>query len=355
MALPFLNKAAKKRDHIVAVDLGSRTTKAVYLQRKGETFSLVSYVLMDAPLYEKAIAAGPLTDHLKTVTQALGAKTKLTSFALGVNDSLLRHAEVPFIPLNDLRLMIKAGPKTFLQQDLPQHVFDCNLLPPKPGAEGAEKEKKGVPKFRALVGGAKELLVNEVVSGAKGAGLTADQIVPGLVGPVNAFEAALPDVFAKEVVALVDIGFKNSTIIVLMEGELVLTRVVGIGGDKITSGLAETMGITYPEAEGIKIGMAGEVQSNLEPLIIPLGRELRASIDFFEHQQDKTVGTVYVSGAAARSEYFLQVLQNELMVPCKTWNPTASLQLALPSQMMAEVDTAAPLLAVAIGTAACLF
>ena len=31
----------------------------------------------------------------------------------------------------------------------------------------------------------------------------------------------------------------------------------------------------------LKVGMPAEVQSNLEPLLIPLGRELRASIDFF--------------------------------------------------------------------------
>ena len=31
------------------------------------------------------------------------------------------------------------------------------------------------------------------------------------------------------------------------------------------------MGISYAEAEGIKIGMPAEVQSNLEPLLTPLG------------------------------------------------------------------------------------
>ena len=36
-------------------------------------------------------------------------------------------------------------------------------------------------------------------------------------------------------------------------------RVVNIGGDKLTAGLAETMSISYAEAEGIKIGMAPEV------------------------------------------------------------------------------------------------
>ncbi len=57
-------------------------------------------------------------------------------------------------------------------------------------------------------------------------------------------------------------------------------------------------------------------------LLAPLGRELRASVDFFEHQQDKPVTQVFVSGGSARSDYIIQILQTELMVPCASWNPT---------------------------------
>src|SRR5438874_3608447 len=109
----------------------------------------------------------------------------------------------------------------------------------------------------------------------RNAGLVADDILPGLVGPVNAFELAMPEVFSKEIVALVDIGFKNTTICILQQGELILSRVVGIGGDKLTNGLAETLGVSYAEAEGIKVGMPSEVQTQLQTLVLPLGRELR--------------------------------------------------------------------------------
>ena len=109
-----------------------------------------------------------------------------------------------------------------------------------------------------------------------------------------------------------------------------LNRVVAIGGDHLTSGLSETMGISYAEAEGIKVGMPSEVQSQLETLLLPLGRELRASIDFFEHQQDKVVSQVFISGGSARSDFIVRALQTELTAPCKNWNPTSFLKLSLP-------------------------
>src|SRR3954451_9047533 len=51
MGLPFLNGQTKRRDQVLAVDLGGRTTKAVHLTRRGEIFSLANYALLDAPVY----------------------------------------------------------------------------------------------------------------------------------------------------------------------------------------------------------------------------------------------------------------------------------------------------------------
>ncbi len=97
--------------------------------------------------------------------------------------------------------------------------------------------------------------------------------------------------------------------------------------------------------------MAPEVQSSLEMQVLPLGRELRASLDFFEHQQDRAVSQVYVSGGSARSEMILQMLRAELIVECKTWNPTTFLQLALPGQQAVEIEHVGSQLTVAIGAA----
>jgi type IV pilus assembly protein PilM len=356
MALPFLNTATKKRDQIVAIDLGGRTTKAIYVQRRNEGFALTRYALLDAPIYEKTLSLDLLSEHLKQVAQALDARGKLVSIAVGVNEALMRHVEMPRMPADDMRLVLKNNAKNYLQQDLPNHTFDCYIIPPRQvTAPDAGKPVAGPQKQKVLVAGARNSLINDFLTATKNAGFVADHIVPGLLGPVNAFEAAMPEVFSREVVALVDIGFKNSSISILAEGELALSRVVNIGGDRLTAGLAETMGISYAEAEGIKVGMAGEVQPTLESLLTPLGRELRASIDFFEHQHDRPVAQVFLSGGSSRSEFVVQSLQNEMMVECKTWVPTTFLQMQLPPQQTAEIEQVAPQFTVALGAALAAF
>ncbi len=357
MALPFLNGTAKKRDQIISIDLGGRTTKAVHLQRKGERFVLSCYALLDAPIYERSLSADLLGEHLKNVCQAFDAKTRSLSLAIGVNESIVRHADFPQMPVSDMRQVLKNNSKNYLHQDLPGHVFDCFIFPPRASEKTSEKPKVGSNgvKYKVLVAGARKQLVDEIQNAVRATGLTADRVVPALIGPVNAFEASMPEVFAKDVVALVDVGFKNTSICIVQEGELVLSRVVNIGGDRLTNGLAESLGISYAEAEGIKVGMPMEVQSNLEALVTPLGRELRASIDFFEHQQDKTVSAVYISGGSARSEFIVQMLQTELMVECKPWNPLSAIETALAPQQAAEIDHVAPQLTVAVGAGLAAF
>jgi len=191
MGLPFLsNGAAKRPDQLISVDLGARTTKAVHLQRRGEGFVLHRYALLDAPIFEKSLSADLLAEHLRAVVQALDCKIKSVVLALGVNDAFVRHAEMPRMPIEDMRQVLKLGPKNYLQQDLPNHVFDCFILPTKIAPAADAKAASGQPKLRVLATGTRQQLVADYATAIRNAGLVADQIVPGLIGPANAFERA---------------------------------------------------------------------------------------------------------------------------------------------------------------------
>jgi type IV pilus assembly protein PilM len=317
---------------------------------------LTRYVLLDAPIVEKKISVELLAEHLKAVVAALETKIKFVTLAVSLDDAVVRLVDLPQIPIDEMRLVLKNNAKTYLQQELPGHVFDCYIFPPKltvNGKPSGETSKAGgmANKLKVLVTAAKQPLVNDFQAAIKESGLVADFMVPGFVSLVNAFELAQPEIFKSESVALVDIGFKQTSICVLDAGQIALMRVVNIGGDKLTAGLAETMSISYAEAEGIKVGMAPEVMSSLEMQVQPLGRELRASLDFFEHQNDRPVSEVFVSGGSARSEMILEILRAEMIVECKVWNPTTFLQLALPGQQAVEVEHVGSQLTVAIGAA----
>jgi type IV pilus assembly protein PilM len=307
---------------------------------------------MDAPVSGKTVSTELLADHLKSVGSALEGRCKAMSIAISVNDSMVRQAELPVMPVDDMRLILKNNSRMYLQQDYPNHVFDCHInVSGSADAPAPKGRSGGLQKQNVLVAGAKAPLLEDLQEAMKTAGFTPDSVVPNLIGPVNAFEYAHPEDFANEVVALFDIGFSGSTISLLQQGELVMSRVLTTGSDQLTNELADAMGISYAEAEGIKVGMPQEVQDQLQALVGPMGRELRASLDFYEHQNDRPVTKVYVSGGTARSEIILEMLQNELMTECKQWNPASFMNIAVPPQQAAELEQVSPQLAVAIGAA----
>ncbi len=156
MALPFANGRTKKRDQIIAIDLGGRSTKAIHLQRRGDVFTLLRYCVMDAPSYEKGLAVEPLAAHLKSIYQGLGAKTKFVTLALGVNDSIVRHAELPQIPITDMPPVLKTNTKNhFATRPSGLHRFRLPLHPGRlNGASGADASKPSgaIQKLKVLVG-----------------------------------------------------------------------------------------------------------------------------------------------------------------------------------------------------------
>ena len=96
MARPFINNGAnKRRDQILAIDLGSRTTKAIHLQRRGNAFALSRFAVLDAPIFDTVLSPEMLAEHLRAVSQALGAKTRTVALTTSVNDALVRHVEMP--------------------------------------------------------------------------------------------------------------------------------------------------------------------------------------------------------------------------------------------------------------------
>ena len=343
--MPLLNNPLRRRDEIVAIDLGHRITKAVHLRRKGTTYQLQNYALLDAPIYEKAPAVESLSDHLLAAWRTLNVATRHVVLVVGTGNCMLCHAELPVASISDLRRMVKLSPKTYLQQELPDHFFDC-YAQTDPTQDSAARSRR---KARVLVGGAKARFVEMLKEAARQAGLIVEQITPGQVGLVNAFKM-LPQDSHGEVVALLDIGFNQSTINIVMRGDLALTRVVNIGAERFVQAMAQPHAKDTHDPH-VDVPMTEVMQSKLQNLFVLLGKEVDASIGFFVNNQEVTVNQVYVSGGSARSQFMVQALESELALPCETWNPTKSLVLDLPAKQMKEIDYDATQLSAAIGAA----
>jgi len=366
---------------VIVIDLGTRVTKAVHLRRNEAIVYLQNFVCLDAPAGEKRESVDVWRDHFIELVKGLESKISQAVLVLSADENRLQLAEVPALGVSDIRRLVRHAPRSYFQEELPNYLFDCQILPtvhsakqsPPPDESLSREEGKGPrkpsdpagesapsagskspPKVRALLGGAREAFVTLLRTATSAAGLNVQQVAFGQLAPAAAFRS-MPTPFQKEAVALVDIGFHRSVITILLGNAPLLTRVVNIGGDRFTSGLADTMNITYAVAEGIKQVMPEKVQAKLQNLIAPLAEELRNSINFVEKEYEKTVGEVYISGSSARSNLIIHLLETETIVPCKGWNPAAALTLDVGGAKEPEVAKVAPQLADAIGAGVAWF
>lgn len=352
MAFPRLSipsLTSRRRENIAVLDLGSHSVKAVSLQWKRGAYQVIGFAIAKAPDREQLYTPETLSELFKEIIGKLPGKPKGIAPVLGVDDSVVKQANLPAAADADLRAMLKFSSRNYLHQDLKDHCFDCHVLPAEDSVE--EGANRTAVKRPTIVGATPNSRIHDLSIGAKTAGYTLAHVIPNLIATPNAFERVNPEAFLKEVLGLVDVGYKNTTITILRQGHLEFSRVVPIGGERITRDLAMALGCSEEEAEGIKIGMTEDVQMHMAPILSPLGQELRASIDFYEHQSDKSVSNVYFSGGAAKSDFIVQTLQTELMITCQQWNASLALPMALPNELKGEVEPLAPQLAVALGAA----
>lgn len=370
MGLPFTNNIIGARRQTVAIVLGARTTKGVLVQREGDAFRLLNYTLCETPALDPQAAPELLGEHLKNVFKSLEARTREFVLVIGMGDVLLRTAELPFYEPARARQVVKLNARTYVQQELTDHEVDCSLAdkasaeiirarPTTPtigqgegGVSGAAApEAKAQPRYRALVGAAPKALVEKLRSAAKAAGLEISKLTFSQTSLANAVSLARPEIAKDEVVALVDLGFKTSTVSILCNSQLYLTRVVGLGGDHFTKSLADNLGVNYAAAEGVKLLMPEKVEPKLRKLIATLTQELRTVIDFFEDQEVKRVSRILVTGGSARSNFVIETLHDELGTPCERLDPTSFLEVTLPPLKTGDLGKDGPQLAAAIGAA----
>jgi type IV pilus assembly protein PilM len=343
------HRRSKGREEIIAIDLGTKTTKAVLMRRRGEEYFLRNYVLMEAPSAEKALSRSVWADHIRKVGRALGSTTRRVVLAMGPTTTIFMQTELPAAEPSDLRRMIKLSPKNYLQQDLPDHLFDCYVTPGDDEGGGTRAARR---KARVLVAAARRPLIEDLVDGARDSGYVVEQITLNQVATVNAFSAANPD-SPGDALAFLDIGFRHSTISISFRGRLALVRVVNIGADQLADVMQQaTSRASLSSQDEDENPAMDALQASVQKAVRGLAKEVDASIGFFLSQNDLPVHQVYVSGGSARSHLILQTLEVELGVPCRAWNPALALkQEGAAAARAGDLEYEAPQLTVAVGAA----
>jgi type IV pilus assembly protein PilM len=328
---------------VVAIDAGSRVTKAVHLCRRADGYAVVAHALFETPSGERGGAGPRWVEVFRRATKALKTTCRHVVVVLGPPAAQLMHVDLPHTSVSDLRKMIKLSPKSYLQQDLPDHLFDCYY---RRSARGSDTSAFRRARSKVMVGALRRQLVDEISEAARVVGLSLVQITAVPVALANAFRQVREDA-RPEITALLELGAVHSTINIVRNGDLVLTRSIALGAEKF----ADVLGPGDRDGQG----RSGEdpsseaMQARLQKAILSFAMEVDASAGFYASQEEQHVSQLYVSGGTARSPLVLQMLESELSFSCEGWDLLGHLTVESPEPQARELESVLPQMVVAIG------
>ncbi|MGI8891105.1 MAG: pilus assembly protein PilM [Chthoniobacterales bacterium] len=324
---------AKSSNSVIGIDLGKSVFKSVLLQRKGDhRYVLTNFASRQVP--ENLESSDDLAQQVKLLLKDLGGSAKAFAVAASDPDALLRIIEQPNTPVELLRSALRLNGLAVLNQECKDFVLDCAPVSAVALAavapDGSTMPAPSGGKTRYLVGGMLRPVVKQISEAMTKTKTPANILQLAPICSFNAFEFAYPEVFSNEAFLLLDMGHEQSTVLIGHKSELKLVRSVDYGGKLFSEALsadgavdAETTRLLLQQGDA---GMAEACHTSL----LGLATEVRNSIGFFEGQSEESIHRIFVSGGMARTEMILQVLSDELSLPCEVWDPLETCEVALP-------------------------
>ncbi len=330
---------AKRGNSVIGIDLGKSFFKGVVLQRKGDArYVLTNYASRQVP--ETMATPDALATELKALMKELGS-AKGYSLAISDPDSLLRIIEQPETPVDLLRNALRLNGLAVLNQECRDFVLDCSPVSSNGSSytnghgnsngDSNTAVATGVTLQKYLVGGMLRPAVKQISDALSKVRVNADILQLAPVCSFNAFELAYPEIYANDTFLLLDMGHLQSTVLIGSKAELVLIRSIDYGGKLFSEAMTGDGALDANAAQLMMNegdpGMAETCRASLARLAM----EVRNSIGFFEGQREESISRIFVSGGLARTEMVLQMLSDELALPCEIWDPLETCEVALPA------------------------
>lgn len=341
-----------KKD-IIGIDIGSSSVKLLELKKAKKGYQLKNVGIAFLPpgtVVDGALKdQGTVTNIIKNLVSNLGIKTKNVATSVSGHSIIVKNISLPVMTEKELEESIKWEAEQYIPFEIDDVNIDFQIL-------GENPENKS--QMNVLLVAAKQDFINDYTKVIKEAGLNTVVMDVDFFALENMFEINYP-YNEDEVIALVDIGASILNMDVLKNGVSVFTRTLSIGGNKITAEIQKKKGISYEEAEALKIGGQAkginynEIKGIVEDISLSLATEIQRSLDFFWATfADEHINKIYLSGGCSKSIELKRLIEYRVGdIPVEVVNPFAGIDCSEKAFDSEYLEYIAPFMAVGLGLA----
>jgi len=284
--------SSSKNIHI-SLDIGSTYIKAVALEKAAQSVNIhgFGYTKIEKDVKEA----------IKNTLSSLPVKKKELSVSVSGSNVVLRYVHIPAMNQEEISKSMAFELERYVPFNKDEINFDFVVL----------KNNKNTGKMLVLIVAAKKDLVDSRIFLCRelGYNLSFIDVCPLALANYFEFISAIKD----KVCAIVNLGANISSVSIIEDGLLALSRDIFIGGNDFTKKISEVLNKDFKEAEQIKMeSLNDSLLQSLEPVFTNLTKELKVSFDFYETQENRLIDKILVTGGSAYLKGMLDFMKHYL-------------------------------------------
>ncbi|MGH7790373.1 MAG: type IV pilus assembly protein PilM [Candidatus Binatia bacterium] len=325
----------RRQESYVAIDIGSSSIKMLEVRTATDQLELLNWGSIPTPAsaIQSNMVSEPdrVAEAVKALLEAKGVRAKKAVTAVPGPAVMIKRVTLPSQGAQETEntIMFEAG--NFIPEELDNVNLDYQVVDQRADAKEME----------VLLAAAKKDIVGSYAETLRAAGLLPVVVDVDYFALDNLYELNY-DAVDGQVVALVNIGARYSSINILKSGRSVFTGDVPVGGRDITEALTRDLGVPAEEAERLKTGKGGssfdaeQLNMALGPAVDALIEEIHYALSFFwTAATDERIDMLYLSGGAAQTPELAERLAQRIEAPVEVTDPFSRITLS------ASIDGAA--------------
>lgn len=351
--MPF---GRSKDEDFLSVDIGTSAIKVMQLQLGAEKPKLLNVCSCPTPSgvfsNNQITKAEEVSSAINDLLNANQIRTKKTVTAVPGPSAFTKKITINYSDIRHLQQNIGFEAANYIPHNIDAVKLDFQVV-----------KTNGKSSMDVFLVAVKNEIVNSFITTIEGAGLELAVLDVDYFALENMFELNYPEYQNKtldknKTIALLDIGSKFSSVLLMQDGETLFYGDVGVGGRLYTEALCQTLQMKPREAEQAKLGKFDEkydvniINETIERTTDHIVSELHRQLGYFWNTAatNRNIDVIYVGGGSAKMKGLVEELAHKTNTPCNILNPFKNINCEN-NLSQDSIQELAPTMAVSVGLA----
>lgn len=314
-----MKKRATKNIPQIGIDIGTRLIKALELSSKGDApkIAKLDFCEIGSPPTEQKIK-----DALRSLLEKFKPSAKDVNISLSSPSAIVRFINMPKMKKEDLKKSLKFEAEKYIPFNIDEVNIDAFIL------DDVRLERN---QMKVLLAAAKKDVLNSRLEIFKELGFSVSVIDVDSFACFNAFSYVSENLDDSKSIALLNIGYSQTNVLISQGRNPYFTRDVQIGGRDIAKALSVNLEVPESDADKFIIepkDKGEQIFETSKTVLANLVEEIRLSFGYYENQYASSINEIYLSGGVARLAGIIGYLEEGLGLRPAAWDPFSKFETA---------------------------